>query len=119
MTRLPRLILPFALGLAVLGGCSGDNPYQASKTADAATASTETVGTGLANNDFIPEGQNVSDCVGTNERPDCGSKSKGGLHLYLVFAALFLGVGFIGWRISIGIRQRDAVVNAEDDETQR
>ncbi|CAB4365367.1 MAG: hypothetical protein F2681_13930 [Actinobacteria bacterium] len=109
MTRLPRLILPLAFGLALLAGCSGDNPYQAAKT-DAATADTAD-GTGLANNDFIPDAQNVSSCVGTNEGPNCGSKAKGGLHLYLVFAALAGGVGFIGWRVSRSIRARDAVVN--------
>ncbi len=111
MTRLPRLILPLAFGLALLAGCSGDNPYQASKADTALAADTATPGTGLATNDFIPDAENVSSCVGTNEGPNCGSKSKGGYHLYLVFAALAGGVGFIGWRVSRGIRARDAVVN--------
>ena len=88
-----------------VSGCS--NAFE--KT-DAATADTAD-GTGLANNDFIPDAQNVSSCVGTNEGPNCGSKAKGGLHLYLVFAALAGGVGFIGWRVSRSIRARDAVVN--------
>lgn len=31
--------------------------------------------------------------------------------MYLTFAVLMAGMGFIGWRIARGIRARDAVVN--------
>ena len=106
MTRLPRvLLLPVAF-VVLTAGCSGDNPYQASKAAETSvatastdTAGTDTTGTGLADNGFIPDEQNVSSCVGTNERPNCGSKSKGGWRMYLVFAALAGGVGFGRWAI--------------------
>lgn len=118
MTWLPRpfAVLAFALlggGAALIAGCSGQNPYQASESAnsvsleagDAPAPATEI-------NVFTPENANVSSCVGTMERPDCGSKSKGGWRMYLTFAVLMSGMGFIGWRIARSIRQRDAVMNA-------
>lgn len=58
-------------------------------------------------NVFIPANQNLSDCVGSMELPNCGSPAKGDSRIYLTFAALMLGMGFIGWRISRGVRQRD------------
>ena len=120
MNRLPRVLLPLCFGLIGFTlGCSGQNAYQAAKVAETAVPATTvpttdlrgTPVTGIAGNQFIPEDQNISSCVGTNERPNCGSKSKGGYHLYLVFAALFGGVGFIGWRVARGVKARDAVVN--------
>ena len=68
------------------------------------------------NNVYTPEDANISSCVGTMERPDCGSKSKGGWRMYLTFAVLMSGMGFIGWRIARSIRQRDAVVNAGTED---
>ena len=104
MTRLPRTfaVLAFALfgGFAVItAGCSGQNPYQASESAN--SVSVESGGTppvGSEDNVFTPEDANVSSCVGTMERPDCGSKSKG------------------GWRIARSIKARDAVINAGTDD---
>ena len=61
---------------------------------------------------FTPEDANVGSCVGTMERGNCGSKNKGGWRMYLTFAVLMSGMGFIGWRIARSIRARDAVVNA-------
>jgi hypothetical protein len=69
-----------------------------------------------ATNDFIPEDQNLSDCVGTLQRPDCGSTGKGDWHSYLAFGVLLAGMGFIGWRIVVGVRQRDAVQAAPPPE---
>ena len=122
MTRLPRpfAVLAFALvggGAAVVAGCSGQNPYQASDSANSVSSGVS-VEAGDAPapaseiNVFTPEDANVSSCVGTMERPDCGSKSKGGWRMYLTFAVLMSGMGFIGWRIARSVRQRDAVLNA-------
>ncbi len=79
-------------------------PAGAEAPIDTSTVTTE-------GNVYVPEDENVSSCVGTLERPDCGSKSKGGWRMYLTFAVLMAGMGFIGWRIARGIRARDAVVN--------
>jgi hypothetical protein len=111
------MVLATVLTLAVAVGataCSGQNPYQAAASATTTVPAT-TPSSGLADNPYLPN-RNVSDCVGTLERPDCGSSKKGGTGMYLTFAALILGLGFVMWRISIGVRARDAVVNAEDTE---
>lgn len=119
MPRPARLLAALALSLVVAAGCSEPNPYQAARTDSTAAAATTTAPAGdgdtLANNDFIPEGQNLSDCVGTIQRPDCGSKSKGGWRMSLVFAVLISGLGFIGWRVARQIRARDAAVNGALD----
>jgi hypothetical protein len=107
-----RVMCSAAVALVVLGGCSGDNAFDAAK--NEASASTVSIGDteGSGENVFLPEG-NLSDCVGTVERPNCGSSAKGGTGTYLTLGVLVLGLAFIFWRISIGIRKRDAVVNSE------
>ena len=103
------------LGLvgALSVGCSGPNPFQA---ADSTVAQDQGVTVGT-DNDFIPTEQNLSDCIGAVEKPNCGSESKGGWRMYLVFAALVLGMGVVGWRIAVGVRARDAVVNSLPEDT--
>jgi hypothetical protein len=94
------------LVLTVLSGCSGPNPFQAAKAASSTTVDANGNGPQTTDNSFIPD-RNVSDCVGTNERPNCGSSKKGGLGMWLTFGALILGVGFVMWRISVSVRKRD------------
>ena len=105
------LVLPALAAGTLLVGCGGTNPFHQTATTVASDV-TAPSGTGLANNDYLPNA-NLSSCVNTNERPDCGSTSKGGWRMYLVFAALIGGVGFVMWRVARGVRQRDQVVNAE------
>lgn len=121
MTRMPRPLAVLAIavvgGLTVLAGCSGENPYQAAESANSVDTVTDTgAGTAIGDNDFLPE-ENLSSCVGTVQRPDCGSKSKGGWRMYLTFAVLMSGMGFIGWRITRSVRARDAVMNQVDEPT--
>src|SRR4051812_12534681 len=94
-----RLLVVGAVALAtlLLGGCGtpvvrGASPVLAPPTTD---------------NDLIPTDQNLSDCVGTLERPDCGSSSKSDVNMYITFAVLMGGMAFIGWRVAIAIRKRD------------
>jgi len=105
-------------GLAALTGCADQNPYQAAEPANSVSVdAAEAPAVGSEVNVFTPDNVNVSSCIGTLERGNCGSKSKGGWRMYLTFAVLMSGMGFIGWRIVRSIRARDAVVNAgtEDD----
>ncbi|MCU1501642.1 MAG: hypothetical protein JWM12_996 [Ilumatobacteraceae bacterium] len=100
MLRIPRalavVVAAMALSLLVVGCSSGS-----------AVPTTPATAPPVTNNDFIPTGQNLSDCVGTLELPNCGSEKKSDLRLYLTFAALMGGMGLIGWRIAVGIRARD------------
>ena len=116
MTRLPRSLVLLAVvlfgGTATLAACGNETQLAAPAGAEA-PVDTNTVTT--EGNLFLPEDENVSSCVGTLERPDCGSKSKGGWRMYLTFAVLMAGMGFIGWRIARGVKARDAVVNSAPD----
>jgi hypothetical protein len=56
-------------------------------------------------NPFIPDDANLGDCVSSLPRPGCGSEAHGGVGQWLVFGALVAGLGFIGWRVSRGIRK--------------
>jgi hypothetical protein len=94
-----RLLVVGAVALAtlVLGGCGsavvrGASPVLATPTTD---------------NVFIPANQNLSDCVGTLERPNCGSASKSDVNMYITFAVLMAGMAAIGWRLTVAIRKRD------------
>ncbi len=124
MTRPLRFLVTAALGLATLtAGCSGENPYQAGKDAQTATSTTQPADSptgSVAGNVFIPEAHDISACVSTNELPNCGSKDKGGWHMYLVMLVLVLGVAFIAWRVVRLVRRRDAIVNGgiETDDTE-
>jgi hypothetical protein len=62
-----------------------------------------------ATNDLFPEKSDLTDCVGTVERANCGSRARADGHTYLVLLALTLGLAFIGWRIARGVRSRDAL----------
>ena len=61
-----------------------------------------------ATNDLIPDDNDVTNCIGTVEQANCGSKARADGHTYLVFGVLAAGMAFIGWRIARGIRARDA-----------
>jgi hypothetical protein len=98
--RIPRalaiVVAALALSLIAVGCSSGATPPTTTVTASAVT-----------NNDFIPTNQDLSNCVGTLEQPNCGSSNKSDLRLDLTFAVLMVGMALIGWRIAIGIRNRD------------
>jgi len=102
MARALRLLLtvillaaPPAIGLAACGSGPASPDAQG---IDANTPNT---------NDLIPEDQNLSDCIGTLQRPDCGSSRKADVNMYIAFGVLMLGMSFIGWRIVVGVRRRD------------
>jgi hypothetical protein len=129
MLPMPRLARPFAVltvsfvvGIgSLLAGCSGQNPYQAAESANSAATTLPAAiapdGTSnIGSNDFLPDA-NASSCIGAVERPDCGSKSKGGWRMYLTFAVLIGGMSFVGWRVVRSVRARDAVVNDIDEGT--
>lgn len=62
-------------------------------------------------NDLLPESNDVTNCVGTVEQANCGSKARADGHTYLVFLALAAGLTFIGWRIARGVKARDALTS--------
>lgn len=71
-----------------------------------ATATTHAGSGGPATtNDLEPANTDETECIGFAERPNCGSKARGGFRLWLLFGAMVLGLGFIAWRIVVGVRR--------------
>ncbi len=58
-------------------------------------------------NEYIPEGANLGDCVSSLPRPGCGSESRSGPIQLITFGVLMSAMAFIGWRIFRSVRQRD------------
>jgi len=107
-TVVRRLLPAVLMTLAVATACGGENPYQAAESAESA-ATTPAL---TADNEFLPQRENVSDCIGAVERPNCGSEAKGGWQMYLTFGVLIAGMSFIGWRVVRSVRTRDAAVKS-------
>jgi hypothetical protein len=64
-------------------------------------------------NDFFPEERDVTDCIGTVERPGCGSKARGGWRQTLVFIAMFIGLFIVFGRVAVGVsRNRKKIDNS-------
>jgi hypothetical protein len=55
-------------------------------------------------NEFIPEDRDLSDCLSALPKPGCGSEARGGWGQTAVLSAILVGLGVIGWRISVGLR---------------
>jgi len=99
--RLVLLAAAIALGAAACGGMS--TPHR--PTVD--TASADANGDAAGTNPFIPENRNLSECVSSLPRPDCGTTAQGGLGQALTFAVLMVGMALIGWRIAHSVRKRE------------
>jgi hypothetical protein len=56
-------------------------------------------------NPFLPEERDLTVCVGTLERPGCGSEARGGWHQNLVAIAMVGGLLLVFGRIAWGIRR--------------
>ena len=76
-----------------------------------AAVTTTTLATPTTVNDLIPTDQNLTDCVGTLEKPNCGSNRKNDVHMYMTFGVLMGGMALIGWRIAVAIRKRDRALD--------
>jgi hypothetical protein len=61
----------------------------------------------VTENPFLPENENVTDCLSTLPQPSCGSQNRGGWIQWTVFGVVVLGLAFIGWRVARAVRARD------------
>jgi hypothetical protein len=99
MSRWRLALLAAAVVVVVSLAATGSDGAIAGDPGPAAPPPTTVVA-----NDFIPENRNLSDCISAVPRPGCGSKARGGWRQSLVFVALAVGLGFIGWRVVRGAR---------------
>jgi hypothetical protein len=56
-------------------------------------------------NPFLPEDRDLTQCVGTLERPGCGSEARGGWHQNAVAIAMVAGLLIVFGRIAWGVRR--------------
>jgi hypothetical protein len=61
----------------------------------------------VVDNPFIPEDQNLSDCISALPRPGCGSEAHGGWRQALIFGLIVVAGAVIAWRLVRSLRRRD------------
>lgn len=105
-----RLTVTIALLVVVFGGslslascASGPPPISHTSTTISDRPDTST-----QDPSFLPSdpNRNLSECIGTVERPGCGSKARGGWRMALTFGVLMLGIALIGTIIVRSARRR-------------
>jgi len=107
-------VVTLATLVAVTGPVAASPPPSPPPGEEATTTTT------FADNEFIPENVNLSDCISGVPRPGCGSEARGGWRQSLVFVAMAAGLAFIGWRIIRSARRNrpDAAgSDVQNDET--
>jgi hypothetical protein len=67
-------------------------------------------------NPFLPENRDLTDCIGTLQRPGCGSEARGGWHQNAVAIVMIGGLLIVFGRIAWGIRrgQKNAAATTSD-----
>jgi hypothetical protein len=99
----------FALSLVVAlvapstASAAGTTPATAPPSTDPTPTTTEVVVDEA--NPFLPEDRDLTTCVGTLERPGCGSKARGGWHQNLVAIAMVGGLLIVFGRVAWGVRR--------------
>lgn len=64
-------------------------------------------------NVYMPENENFTACQSLAvQRPNCGSKARGGWRQTLVFVVIAAGLVGVGIRLYLSVRRRDGTVNA-------
>ncbi len=107
----------FALALAV--GPLVPNVARAAAPPTEPTAPTTTLATDEIvideANPFLPENRDLTDCIGTLQRPGCGSEARGGWHQNAVAIVMFGGLLVVFGRIAWGIRrgQKNAAITPD------
>ena len=56
-------------------------------------------------NPFLPENRDLTDCIGTLQRPGCGSEARGGWHQNAVAIVMVTGLLIVFGRVAWGVRR--------------
>jgi hypothetical protein len=96
------MLLPFLVStlLTVLPASPSIGEPSAPPETPAPTTTVENV--------FLPDDTtvNVTDCISSVQRPECGSRERGGWRQGVLFGVVVAGLIAIGSRLVIGIRRR-------------
>jgi hypothetical protein len=96
VTRVSAVVLAVLAAVVLTASAAG------------ATAPPEPPPTNALENSFLPEEQDLSDCVNALPRPECGSEARGGWRQAAVFGLVVAGGAFIAWRVVRSLRRREA-----------
>ncbi len=77
MTRVSAVLLALVAAVVLGLSASGDGREAVGATAPPTT---------IVDNPFLPDEQNLSDCISALPRPECGSEARGGWRQILVLA---------------------------------
>ena len=101
---LARILLIVTSVVALMAPAAGRAAAQETPAAAVFAAAAPPIDTNVpvdTANPFLPENRDVTDCVGTVQRPGCGSAARGGWHQNLVAIAmiggLFIVFGRVAW----------------------
>ena len=100
------------LELVIVAG--GARAVTVTATVTATGAATEPPPPPVTDNEFIPVGRDLSECITAAPKPGCGSEARSDWHQGLVLGVMIAGLVFVGWRIIRGVRRREAVANDVD-----
>ncbi|MFV0307220.1 MAG: hypothetical protein ACK5OX_05710 [Desertimonas sp.] len=103
MTSTRRLVGLVVIVLAIAMTWSMPTPTIA-ESVPAAPPPT-TVAEPIVDNPFIPEDQNLSECISALPKPGCGSEARGGWRQTVLFGVLMAALTLIAWRIIGGVRR--------------
>ena len=102
-----RILFVVSLVVALVApstaSASGVSPTTAPPPSDPSPTTTEVVVDEA--NPFLPEDRDLTPCVGTLERPGCGSTARGGWHQNLVAIAMIGGLLIVFGRVAWGVRR--------------
>ena len=93
-------ILTAAILTITLLGVAPASPVAIAASADVPSGEIEPVTT---DNTFFPDNADLTDCLGTVERPGCGSKARGGWRQTLVFVAMIIGLLIVFGRVGLAL----------------
>lgn len=65
-------------------------------------------------NPFLPADRDLTECVGSVERPGCGSQSRGGWHQNLVAIAMVSGLFLVFGRVVWAVRRSQKHASTSD-----
>jgi hypothetical protein len=102
LARLVAVLVIFT-GAAVQRSPAHAAPVAPAVVAAAVATAPEPPQTPITVNDFLPDDQNISDCLGALERPGCGSKERGGWRQTIVFGVMIAGLAAVFGRIAFAV----------------
>lgn len=101
-----RILLAVAVvaGVATVLAVAAEAPATPVYAATTVPTPTDDVTIDTAN-PFLPEDQDLTACVGTLQRPGCGSSERGGWHQNLVAIAMVGGLLIVFGRVAWSVRR--------------